>query len=442
MTVAVSALTSGLVSLAVLPGIEMRAATFDATQTLQIQTDGQSGGSNGSNGSASSQSTISGLSGGDGNTITTTTGNSSDGNSNNGSNDCVIPVSQCSDGQSTCGKPPIFTHVPCDSAECITDPSCSPAGSQQVTVSTINSSSSQAAAGGGSRNGNNNGNDVNNTAANNFEPGGSASSSVKSRVGVIGNALGCFDFVGNWVTDRTQCDPNQQKHFKQVGGSSEASSSMSAASESNQMSMQLDGNDHDLQVKFDKLFHTQPERDNAYAGLVNAVTIGLQHLNTLSQQTLPADAAATVASADNSLKTLLGDLSMGAPTVSETYVKAAQVTAILKATEKALAKVPELAAPKPETLTDPLDKVFTAMPNVFVFIAGQGIGLPQDVVAQYKTASDLYAVEKPLCLKHTDSCAQLSNVIGHLDTMRTEIMQALQSAGRTDLESQIDTLTQ
>ena len=121
---------------------------------------------------------------------------------------------------------------------------------------------------------------------------------------------------------------------------------------------------------------------------------------------------------------------------------AAQLKAILQTTQQTVASAMQVTPEKPQTLTDPLDTVIGAMPNVFAFIAQQGVTVSQDSLNEYQTAANLYMQDRPLCLQNSDNCLALQDVITHLDTMRTDITQTLQDAGRTDLESQIDLMLQ
>lgn len=495
VTVAISAVTSGMMSLLIPASAHLLSDSapnpLSGSQSqLKISTDGGDGGStdNGSNGG--------GL-----------TAVNPDG-SGNGSNDCTLVQLQCSPTDTSCTKPPTFTHLACNDPTCqknfalklCTDTSCTSrvfcvpsalakvssdtgGGDNGTSGNTNNSGSGNGGDNSGDSKGSgDNGGTLNGGGSNSGTSGDSGQSGNGSQGGPSiptsgdngtsgGKLLGCFTTDGNWTTDRTACDPNQARHFQTgnadtgnsngngsgdnggnthtggyqnntgtSGGTGDSGNSSTGSSD--KTSVEQDQQDQQLQLQLDSQFHSQSERDSAYANLVNATTTALSHMNTLSQQTLPVEAAATVAATQQWIQQLLSTLSTGEPTVEQVQQQAQDLRDKLAETQSVLASSIQVTPPKPQQITDPLDSLLSAIPNVFQFLQNQGIVLTQDPLTEYQTAASLYLQYKPQCLQNSDACLQMGDVLTHLETMRNDLEQILQSSNRTDLESTIDQMLQ
>lgn len=455
VTIAVSALTSGIVAAGALPG----------SRLLSELTSVSSSSGNGGSGDQNTNSSSDGGSNNDSNSNSNSSDNSGQGSNNSqsndgstpGTNDCALVTLHCAIGDKSCRMPPTFQKIACDDLQCTSQPTrCvhvkRPVSSSSSDNGGSDNGGSQQSSGNSSEQNSNGPQPVNggDTNQGNGSQGGPMQMPpvIMPNIpeGMNGSPLGCFAPDGTWTTDRSACDQNQIKHFQQQSsvpnGGNMPEQNPIAPPQPIQNTINQDLGDQKLQQTLDEKFHSQQERDSAYTNLVNAATTALTHIDALSQSSLSPDAATTVSDTQQSIQSLLGTLATGEPTVADVQAAAEAMKSKLQDVQKVIQKTAPAALPKPQVLTDPLDKLLSEIPAIFNFVQAQGVTLPQEAGTEYQTAVTLYLQDKPQCLSNSDACLQMQDVLAHLDTMRTDIQQTLEQSGRADLESQIDQMLQ
>lgn len=237
--------------------------------------------------------------------------------------------------------------------------------------------------------------------------------------------LGCFDAVGIWTTDRSQCAENQKRYVKPAGISDD---------------VQDEQIDHVIEVKF----IPETRKSELLQHILTSTTEAGNRIDKmLENQQLPQDVR-------TELEQKLERLRIVERTAPESDLPARGLQLLADAVAGELTTVQTIVTTWmespgqtfPVTVTDRLDRIFSTLPSIFGLLIQENIPLESTTMDAYINAQQTYDFVRPSCMENADSCANLSQAIDALEPLFAAFHLSLESAGRMDLEEQIDLLMQ
>lgn len=386
--------------------------------------------------------------------------------------DCVLRLSSCAPSDVTCIESAVFVRASCADSRCLLpnnvctaiSGATSSAASSSARVAPSAAQQAQETVGDtNSDNGDQSittGNDGRRDTTN-----GSDSISVRDDGSERANndsaeqqaPLGCYDSTGTWTDDRTQC-ATDQRQFLPVSATrnpsvlinglptppspSPTTTTTAPTVSATRDEVTADQQDSTLQTRFREIFRNEEERKAAINDLMATASSALERLQTLQNSTLASDAAAVVTDTSAWVSELLRSLSSDALTLQQVQAKADELKSRLQGTAQIVAVSVPAIVRKPESLISKMDAILSGIPTVFSYMSEQGAAASSEAISEYQVAVGLYSTLRPKCLMNPDECLGMAGIIGHLETMRTNIADSLSAAGKTDLQNQIDAMMQ
>lgn len=386
----------------------------------------------------------------------------SPGNSGNGNGDCVLRLSSCAPSEVTCIESAVFVRVSCSDSRCLlpnnvctaisgaaTSAASSAASQMQETVRDTNSgNSNQTTATENDRRDTTNGSDSVTIGDDTSGRGGSDSTA---------KTLGCYDSTGTWTEDRSQCATDQRQFLPSTVSAtrnppvlinglptppSPAETTTTPTTTAAQTEIATDQQDITLQTRFREIFRNDEEQKAALADLLSTASNALERLQILQNTTLAPDASAIVTDTYTWVTELIRSLSAETFTLKQLQAKADELKTHLQATAQIVAVSVPTVVRKPESLISKMDTILLKIPTVFSYMTEQGASASPEAISEYQVAVGLYSTLRPKCLVNADDCLGMAGIIGHLETMRTDIAASLAASGKTDLQNQIDAMMQ
>jgi hypothetical protein len=336
---------------------------------------------------------------------------------------CVIQRSACPPDDPACLSAVSLEQIPCDDVACTTG-SCTRSAilvdqnDQIVSATPAGSTSGQ-------------------TGTSNEEErgsGGDEESSGTSNGGTTvtrSQPLGCFDVAGAWTTDRTKCAENQQPYVQpQVSGN--AGQDSQEAPEEQKKAERI----------IEQKFVADTKRTAIVQSLLSSTTEAVGRISTLLESSvLPQEVRTELEKQQEALRTAQRAAAVPEQSIRELQLVADTVSARLQEVQKATQPLQGSVSP-PFAVTDRLDRIFTGLPAIFGLMFNEQIPVDSATVDAYLTAQTTYDSVRASCLEQPASCSDLVQAIDALEPVFAGLRLALETAGRTDLELQIDALLQ
>ncbi len=248
-----------------------------------------------------------------------------------------------------------------------------------------------------------------------------------------GPILGCFAEDGSWTVDRTLCAADQAR-FTQ--GQQQPSPAAASPEVSRETRMQIE---------------EQFVPDTRKAALVqNLLSLTIEAVGRLSlileNPTLSNELRINLSSTMEWLRAVQRTAAEESQSINDLQLLADEVGQRLVETQLAVITWAESsgrpALPPPQTLTDKMDKILMALPSAFGLLQAEMIMIPQEALTGFVEAQAVYELVKPACLANSNTCGELNKVIDLLVPVVASLKTAIDTAGRPDLEVQIDLLMQ
>jgi hypothetical protein len=276
------------------------------------------------------------------------------------------------------------------------------------------------------------------------------------------STMGCYANNGRWTTERSDCDPDQNKHLQNLmygqsnsssypsfegnptsftkpsSGTTSSTSGESGGVESVRQEIEEDKLNEELQAHFEEKFQLQEKLNNATAELLNSATNALQRLQNIPQENLPVETASYISSTNDWLLSLINDLFTSELSMEEVQNKAGELKGRLQDAMQTVAEAMPVIERKPESIIEKMDRLLATIPTIFSFVQEEGVELSAEVADEFQTAASLYSDIKPRCLEDANECLNLQEVLSHLETMRNALTDSLDQHGKSDLKSRID----
>lgn len=242
--------------------------------------------------------------------------------------------------------------------------------------------------------------------------------------------LGCFNSLGAWTTDRSQCATNQKPYV-------EPSSTLEDSTQSEAVVQ----DESVIQSSIEELFIPDTRKNTLIQQLLSSATEAEGRLHNILENPALTDALrASLMQRLESIQTI--QRSLAEPTV--TIMRLQEIAGTLVAELHSIQQIVKVLSSKetapPETVTNRLDRIFTQLPTVFTTLLQEGIPVDSMTTQGFISAAQLYDVVRTECMATPSTCSKLSAVLDLLDPVFTNIHQSLESANRGDLEAKIDEL--
>ncbi len=351
------------------------------------------------------------------------------GNMGNPSPTCVIERSACPPNDPSCLSPVSIEQIPCSDARCATG-ACTRMTIHVDKGDNIGKAKVNPFAGPPqtdlSASGETSGNHQE-TETPIMNPGAPIGTTTTQ-----GPILGCFAEDGSWTSDRSLCAVDQAR-FPQ--------------GQPPPLPQGLVEISRETSLQIEEQFVPDTRRTALVQNLLSLTIEAVGRLSLiLENPTLSPDLRMNLSGTMEWLRAIQRTVSEEDHSINDLQMLADEVGKRLVDTRLAVIAWVESSGrtslPPPQTLTDKMDKILMALPSAFSLLQAEMIMIPDVAISGFVEAQAVYEIIKPTCLSNSDTCGELNKVVDLLVPVVAALKTAIDTAGRSDLEAQIDLLMQ
>lgn len=352
---------------------------------------------------------------------------------------CIVQSSPCLPTDPSCLSPVSLEQVSCDDMKCVAG-ACTRmtvlVDQNDTIVSNVASGTSGTSGGSGKKTDDEKKEDVEKHENENKETGTTKEKAADGTVSIqTTKALGCFDENGQWTTDRSKCASDQKKFVEPTSSGTSGQSQNTEPTKEEQKVVE-----QTIEAQF-----VPDTRKTALAQHILSSTVeAIGRIGRILQNPLLPPATKTALERRlESLRSVQNIVSTSDQSIRDLQILADSVSNDLNGVQESITEWME-SNPRnfPVTVTDRLDRIFTALPSIFGILLQEGIPLESSIMDAYLVAQQTYDPIHTECTSNSASCGKLTQVLDALEPVYAGIRLSLEKAGRTDLEQQIDSLLQ
>lgn len=349
---------------------------------------------------------------------------------------CIVQSSPCAPTDPSCLSPISLEQVSCDDARCIAG-TCTRMNVLVDQNDTIvsNVASGTSGTSGTQQNGGQGSNENKNEDDNKGTGNTQGTVNVGQTVTVeTTRALGCFDKDGLWTTDRTQCATDQKKFVEPTASGTSGQSGIAATPEEEKI----------VERTIESQFVPDTRKIALVQNILSSTVEATGRIERiLGNPLLPPATRTALEQRLESLRSIQDLVSSNDQSVRDLQVLADSVANDLNGIQQTVTDWME-SNPRdfPVTVTDKLDRIFSALPSIFGILLQENIPIESSTMDSYLIAQQTYDAVRDECMTSSETCSKLSTVLDALEPVYANIRLSLEKAGRTDLEQQMDSILQ